>query len=288
LDTSAIATTCPSCGHAPFGPYCQRCGERAMRREDYSLRHVADEALEVASFDSRLLRSLRALLFRPGHLTAEYLRGRRAPYLRPFQLFLVGNLVFFFVQPIVQLNIFTSTFDAQLHQMPHSGLVRKLVYARVTPGTPEFDAYRVRFNATTQDHARTLIILMTPLFALGLKLLYWRRRRYYVEHLVFALHLYAFFLLLILLIMPILIALYLTALWLGGGPNVVSSFFQADLTYGLFTMAACLAYLYTAVRRVYGESRPAGAIKGALLVALLVILLQTFRLILFLTSFALS
>lgn len=42
------------------------------------------------------------------------------------------------------------------------------------------------------DNAPTGVFLMMPVFALILKLLYFRRKRFYVEHFVFALHVHAF------------------------------------------------------------------------------------------------
>jgi hypothetical protein len=45
--------------------------------------------------DSRVWRTLWPLAFRPGLLTLEYLRGRRARYTPPFRMYLVLSLVFF-------------------------------------------------------------------------------------------------------------------------------------------------------------------------------------------------
>lgn len=51
------------------------------------------------------------------------------------------------------------------------------------------------------DNAPTGIFLIMPLFALILKLLYLRRKRFYVEHFVFALHVHSFAFLLLTIIM---------------------------------------------------------------------------------------
>ena len=52
-------------------------------------------ALPISHTDSRLWRTLAALLLRPGYLTREFLAGRRARYLPPVRLYLVISLVFF-------------------------------------------------------------------------------------------------------------------------------------------------------------------------------------------------
>jgi Protein of unknown function (DUF3667) len=56
---------------------------------------------------------------------------------------------------------------------------------------PRSEAYRLLRDAFI-DNAPTGIFLMMPLFALILKILYLRRKRFYVEHFVFALHQHSF------------------------------------------------------------------------------------------------
>ncbi|MGE5737383.1 MAG: DUF3667 domain-containing protein, partial [Betaproteobacteria bacterium] len=49
-------------------------------------RFLREAAGRYIAFDGRLWRSLQALLFRPGHLTREYVAGRRRRYVRPARL----------------------------------------------------------------------------------------------------------------------------------------------------------------------------------------------------------
>jgi hypothetical protein len=48
------------------------------------------------------------------------------------------------------------------------------------------------FFGTVRSHIPTMMLCCVPLFAFVLKLLYVRQRRYYVEHLVYALHIHSF------------------------------------------------------------------------------------------------
>ncbi len=50
---------------------------------------------DLVHLDSRVWRTLVALLFRPGRLTNEFITGRRTFYLPPFRLYLVLSLVYF-------------------------------------------------------------------------------------------------------------------------------------------------------------------------------------------------
>ena len=56
------------------------------------MKHFLHHGLhELTHFDSKIFRTVQALLFRPGLLTVEYLAGRRKRYVLPLRLFL-GDL----------------------------------------------------------------------------------------------------------------------------------------------------------------------------------------------------
>jgi Protein of unknown function (DUF3667) len=86
---------CDNCGGSVPGRYCGTCGQR-LEPPVHSLWHFTQVAAEdVTHADSRLWRTLWALLFKPGFLTREFLAGRRARYLPPVRLYLVLSVLFF-------------------------------------------------------------------------------------------------------------------------------------------------------------------------------------------------
>jgi uncharacterized protein DUF3667 len=98
-------------------------------------------------------------------------------------------------------------------------------------------------DAITGNIPAALIILL-PLMAFVLKLLYPLSRRYYVEHLLFFVHFHAFFF----LILTLQVLLARLGAWIG----------FAETIFTLIIVAASLyvpAYLFVAMRRVYGQRR---------------------------------
>ncbi len=98
-------------------------------------------------------------------------------------------------------------------------------------------------DAITGNIPAALIFLL-PLMAFVLKLLYPLSRRYYVEHLLFFVHFHAFFF----LILTLQILLARLGGWIG----------FAETVFTLIIVAASLyipAYLFVAMRRVYGQGR---------------------------------
>ncbi|AOS96722.1 hypothetical protein AUP74_01262 [Microbulbifer aggregans] len=78
------------------GPFCYACGQSrdGMIRRFSNV--LSDFLNTVFALDSRLLRSLVPLYFRPGFLTAEYVAGRRIRYVGPVQLFVFLCITAFF------------------------------------------------------------------------------------------------------------------------------------------------------------------------------------------------
>ena len=86
---------CLNCGEVLSGQYCSYCGQRAKVRVISLWELIRDLVGDLFELDSRIWRTLIPLLFRPGHLTSEYLRGRRVQYTPPFRMYLVLSVAFF-------------------------------------------------------------------------------------------------------------------------------------------------------------------------------------------------
>ena len=90
-----IGPRCLNCDSPLVGQYCDQCGQRASTRLISLWQLIRDALGDLLEADSRFWRTLNVLVFQPGTLTAEYLRGRRASYMPPFRMYLVVSLLFF-------------------------------------------------------------------------------------------------------------------------------------------------------------------------------------------------
>ena len=86
---------CLNCGDSLTGNFCANCGQEAVDERAAIWPLVSDVLSEFARWDSKFVRTLLPLLFRPGYLTNEYNSGKRASYLAPFRLFLSVSVLFF-------------------------------------------------------------------------------------------------------------------------------------------------------------------------------------------------
>lgn len=86
---------CRNCGTVIDGRYCSECGQLAQNfhRPIWGL---ASEMLgDFFSLDGRVMRTLPALMWKPGRVTREYLDGKRQRFVPPFRLYLLTSFIFF-------------------------------------------------------------------------------------------------------------------------------------------------------------------------------------------------
>ncbi len=279
---SAERAACPECGEPIDERFCPRCGEKRVEARDYSLRHFLGEAVNVfANLESPIPRSFAALLFRPGLLTAEYLAGRRKRYLKPLQVFVLCNVIFFFAQPLTGFNTLTTPLNIHMSGMPYRERAQRMVSEELARRQVPLEEYRARFDAVIQNQAKSLVIVMALMFAFFLLPLYWRRRRYLVEHLVFATHFYSFFLLFLLAQRFVSLPLFRAA----HARGLIAQGYNFDFIFTIVFLSVCGAYLYFALRRVYGQGRAMTLLKCLALAFSVAVILQTYRFILFFTAF---
>ena len=240
--------TCPNCNLEVPGAFCPACGERPVGPPDLSFRGLlAQFTKAISGIDGRLIRSFRSVLANPGALTNAYAQGQRKPYIGPFQLFLIANVVFFAVQSMTHNKVFSSTLDSHLHQQDWSDLAQQLVSHRLEATRMSLDRYAPLFDQAVILNAKFLVILMVVPFALLLPLVFLRNRRPFATHVIFSLHFYAFLLLLF------CVALAVAAVdVLMGGAGLNSAHMDNVLT--AINLVACTTYLFMATGTVYAAT----------------------------------
>src|SRR5579864_4902520 len=183
---------CPECATPLVGEYCHHCGEKLPDAHDLTMKHFLHHGLhELTHFDSKIFRTVRALVFRPGLLTVEYLAGRRKRYVLPLRLFLVifAFNFFLYTRPGAALYDVHVILSASPQSKPLADKLERAAAKRNMTADALFD----RINEHWQHNASLFQLGDVFFFAVWLAVLNWRR--YFVEHLIFALHTLSFSLL---------------------------------------------------------------------------------------------
>ncbi len=196
-----------------MGAFCHGCGAKAAGARDLSIRHFASELFqEVTSLEhSKILRTLGALLFRPGLLSAEYFSARRVRYVRPLALcltiFALNLIVFSAGQEVSLFDVHRPTGQEREAVQRRNGSIEGLNATRI-----EAEAARrgvsVRslqrsINERWAQNASLMQIPQILLMTLVLLLAHLFSHRYLAEHFVFSLHFISFQVLTTMMMWPI-------------------------------------------------------------------------------------
>ena len=265
-----VFTTCLNCGTAVHLNYCANCGQETRLHVPSAREFIHEFITHYIAVEGKLCRTLKLLLFKPGVLTNEYLAGRRASYIIPLRIFLTFSILFFATMKLSDVALVndssglnsdrqeeraeapaadaksTGAPTAAARQEPalvepdDDGDMRELAEYIGPAAADKFETYAALpaeqrnrvIAAGFYSYAPYAMLLLMPLFAFYLKVLYLGSGRRYGEHFLFALHTNAFAYLQITLMIlsPWSFLTFLLGVWL-------------------------VFYLPTAMRRVYGGSR---------------------------------
>lgn len=222
-------------------------------KEKAPVKQITHEALhDLIHFDNKLFRTVPALLFKPGKLTLAALKGNDSNYVRPLALFVFVNFLFFILKSpglfAYKLSIYANEYkDVIQHELAEKHV--------------SIETLTERFNTAMHFEQKEYMVIMVPLFALALQLLFLLRRQHYTRHLVFSLHFYTFFII-FLMVIPLFIR---PLMWLGnkGFPALKSVNTEGFLVGTIVT--ACFIYLILALKQVYGGNIFLNGLKALLL-----------------------
>jgi hypothetical protein len=279
----AAGALCENCAAPLTGRYCAQCGQKHGHSVQSVQHFLRDATEDLTHTDSRLWRTLWALLARPGTLTREYLDGHRVRYLPPLRLYLVVSLAFFLLAALrpagpgivevhatpspsgqtakhlatpaapaersLQWHVGTALSAADADELCHDildGTQRVWsVFGNVQPRLLNSCTKLLSSggNALWEPFLRNMeraMFVFLPVLALFACLLYWRPRRYYVEHLLFFLHNHAF--VFVMWTLEIVVALLIPVKAVSMAVNWAAS-------------AYIPWYLFRSMRRVYGQGK---------------------------------
>lgn len=222
--------SCANCGRVNEGNFCASCGQKEIHEGDLGVAHAWHHIIhELLHLDGRIFTSLKLMFTRPGRLTLDFLEGRRTRHVHPIRLFLVFSSIFFF---FAHLDV-TKNNQGLNVRLNAEALARVDAHA-VEAGTTREQVLE-GLHARLRPVQKAVILASLLLNGFWLWALFRRRWRYLGEHMVMALHLASFH----------LVVLTISG-WLGLRP------LGSWLTVDPLPLVAGLVYFLLAARLVYG------------------------------------
>lgn len=140
---------CTNCGFEYEGKFCPQCGVKKNNGRIYFKDQLHDALYYVFSLDSPITNTFKGLFTNPGKVGREYISGKRKKYYTPIKYFILLTAIYF-------LTIKLTGIDPVSYKA--EGIQKNMSY---------------------------FIFLLAPLFALNLKLFFFKRGYNYSEYLAY-------------------------------------------------------------------------------------------------------
>jgi hypothetical protein len=190
--------TCLNCSTNFEGNYCNNCGQQKIDEDEFTMKTFVKNAIgESLEIDSRLLKTIKLLLFKPGVLTTEYFKGKFQSYWSPVKLYLICSLLYF----VVFYNFPEHDFYHQesLYKQDATGLMKKVAEKAIM----ERNIDRQELGERFADYASYSMYIVVFFYALLFSIIYFYKKLNFVHHFIFSLYLMCFIMLKDVLLFPV-------------------------------------------------------------------------------------
>jgi hypothetical protein len=219
---------CPNCDYSFNGidNYCPNCGQENHTHK-LPVKHFILEVVEgYFHLDTKMINTLKDMVLKPGLITKNYNLGKRARYVSPIRFYIFVSFVFFLILSLENpekggssarsnksegFTITVSTLDqperikdykklAANPELDNSTIDRYLDSVGVATSwyNKTFIRNYIRFKTghltpedlrhKTRKNLSIMMFLLMPLVAFFLYILFYKKKLYYSEHLIFSIH----------------------------------------------------------------------------------------------------
>jgi len=295
-----IDKTCLNCNYVVENKFCPNCGQQNTETRQsfhYLFTHFVED---LTHYDGSFWKTIKALLFKPGRLTKEYLEGKRLKYVPPVKLYIFISFVTFLIPNILPEYSFVEepnpksktesqeitedkiaskgisvnngpelTNLKQLDSIQNSAIKEKKLsgleyyvykYALKNAGDKKSQE-QVKENL--KHNIPKVLFLYMPLFAFFVWLFHGKKRWYYFDSGVFTLHYFAF--LLLLFTVSTVVDWLFALVYLG---DIISALI------GIATVSYAFFYFFRAHSTFFGEKKYISRLKGLILFIINVFLIS--------------
>lgn len=253
---------CLSCGENLVGEYCHACGEKTVSDKDFTLKKIIGDGINVfTNLDSKFFQSFYSLLFKPGKLTLEYLNGRRKPYMKPFQIFLIVTILFFLFIP--DFDVFLVPSRWFFSEVSEFGInIMDLVRAKMAEKSMTQEEIALLYDSEVKSYSKLFMVVLLPLLALSTFFLKRKSMRKYGKHFILATHNFSF------VVLWFLIAFYVVV----ASPIHFPKWLGVSVIFGVI-----IIYLAFSFRKVWDEKLWKAGLRSLLIFTFLFIIVFLYR-----------
>ncbi len=152
------------------------------------------------NLDSKFYKSFKYLFSRPGFLTAEFIAGRRKPYLGPFQIYLLASIVFYILLHDVDAFMVPSIWFFNYEE--YGIRISTLVAEKMEILSVSKEELGVIYDGKVSTYSKLFLVVNLPILALISWIFKHKIVPEFGKHFIFSTHNFSFFILTLIIIFP--------------------------------------------------------------------------------------
>lgn len=212
-------SNCLNCNSPLSGDFCSHCGQKVVDPKLSFWQLLSLFFSSTFNYDGRLIRSIKLLLFHPAALTHAYIKGKRKSFVNPVQFYLFSSAIYFLIanltpaESLIQINTTSGRSVNQEQQVEltfenFEGFLAHQQTLRPEERKNNLELlFLERFYDLKEDYPNTkallsaiaekifskvpqLLLVTLPFLAFLSRVILIRRKNlWYIDHLIFVLHL---------------------------------------------------------------------------------------------------
>ncbi len=183
---------CKNCGNEFTGKYCNNCGEKTYTEKDKKLSGIFHEVFHfITHFEGTFFTTIKTFFTRPGKLSAEYCFGRRKKYFKPISFFMLLVILYLLFPKFEGLNMKLGSYLNPSYGYAWFGA--PIVKSKMDARKETYKQVEERYEHASAQTSKLGLLLLIPLSAIVLLLLFITRRKPFFDHFILATEINSFY-----------------------------------------------------------------------------------------------
>lgn len=244
---STSTHTCLNCSNVFQGKYCNLCGEKVYGDHDKSIGHLVEEAFHfLTHVEGSFFVTLKTIFRHPGKFSLDYCQGLRKKYFKPVSLFMLLVVLYLLFPKFSGLNMKLGTYASD--EYGFTWIAIPAIQQKMVSKKADFNSLAELYAKKSATVTKLALFLLIPLSALLTSVLFYRRKRYFFDHLIISTEIMSFYIALNFLLIPFIswIAETIHKEW-------IRFFYDGNIALSLSVTVISLIYLILAFRRFFQQ-----------------------------------
>lgn len=267
---------CKNCEASLYGKFCSNCGQKVYSDKDKKIGSLTHEVLHfLTHLEGKVFKTFKTIFRSPGKLSVDYCNGIRQRYYKPVSFYILIIFLYLLFPIASGMNM-----EMKYHRSaPIIGnFISKQIDAKLIKENITEEQLSELYHNKSKNTSKFLLLLLIPLTAPVIYLLYINKKRYLFDNFILATEINIFFLITFFILIPLLLLPFF-------------SFFdmtKMDKFYGPFILILFSAYCSLVFRKVFSEKWWLTILKGILFsLIFLFVINAVYKAIVFEVTFAL-